>query len=371
MNIIEQPFGVNKKGATVPCFTCDNGNGLQIVLMPLGATLVQMYMPDAKGNVGPICLGFPDLTGYMGPHPSFGTTVGRFCNRIAGATFSLDGKAYKLSNNEGIHHIHGGERGLGRQFWSAEPFQNDTEVGVTFTVESPAGDMGYPGNIEVKARYSLDKNNRLRAQLSAETDAPTHINLTNHTYWNLAQETDKNIHQHLLEIDATHILAIDKDTVPNGDLIKISNTPFDFTTHSALSDNLSKLNQAHLQAENATKPILGFDHCYTQANPNSRANANTNRPEPLTFSAPKAILKHPHSGRCLSVSSTQPGLQLYTSHFLSGQAQDGHYTPFSGICLEPQAFPNAPNIDSFPSTRLDPGHTYQAEIHYDFWTEKS
>lgn len=363
MHIIEKPFGTKANGENVPSFHCDNGNGLALTLMPLGASIVQIHMADACGNVAPICLGFPNLAGYEGPHPSFGSTVGRFCNRIANSAFSIDGTTHTLANNEGVHHIHGGPRGLGRQYWAADPFQTTSEVGVTFSIMSPAGDMGYPGNLAVKARYSLAKNNRLTVQFSATTDAPTHLNLTNHAYWHLAQETEKSIHQHQLQIDATHILTLDEDTIPNGDLTQIDHTAFDFRSLTTVGDNLSKLSEKN----------VGFDHCYTRAQGRNPSTGSNTEPEhndsaPIIFSAPLATLKHPISGRCLSITSTQPGLQLYTSQFLSGTSVDANYPPFSGICLEPQDFPNAPNIEGFPTTRLNPDQTYSAEIVYNFWT---
>lgn len=351
MEIIEKPFGKRKhNNEIVPLFTCDNGNGLQITLLPLGATLVQVYMPDRNGNVGPLCLGFTNLAGYEGPHPSFGSTVGRFCNRIAQATFSLDGQQHTLVRNAGIHHIHGGPQGLGRQLWTAEPFQNADALGVTFWIDSPAGEMGYPGRLKVEARYTVFRDNRLNIAFSAITDAPTHLNLTNHAYWNLAHDLDKTIHAHQLKLDANHILAIDADTIPTGELLPIAGSAFDFSLTHPLGNKLAALSGSD----------KGFDHCYTRLQPDQ---------PPHLAQAPYAELRHPGSGRCLSVQGTQPGLQLYTSQFLSGNCTDGYYPAFSGVCLEPQGFPNAPNIGHFPSTRLNPGQNFSAEINYEFWLE--
>ncbi|MEJ2742108.1 MAG: galactose mutarotase, partial [Gammaproteobacteria bacterium] len=349
MNVTETIFGKTDQDSPVLCYHCDNGNGLSVSLIPFGATLVQVHTPDQFDHSGPVTLGFPNLSGYLGPHPSFGSTVGRFCNRIAGAAFTLDGIQHVLSMNEGKHHLHGGIRGLGRQMWHAEPFtrinQNQTaELGVVFSIHSPPGDMGYPGELTARTTYTVSSDNTMRIQFWAQTDATTHVNFTNHAYWNLALEQEKTVGNHTLELAATHRLEVDEDAIPTGHFLPTAGTVFDFSNPQQLDLKFRSLRDQNL---------TGFDDCY--ANPL------------IKHLPPKAILKSTLSGRCLSVSSSQPGLQLYTSQFLSGQPCDGGFGPFSGICLEPQHYPNTPNIDHFPSTKLIPGKDYQEEILYQFW----
>ena len=360
MDISETPFGKTNNGETTPCYHMYNASGLHVSLIPYGATLAQVQAVDKFGQLSPITLGFPNLSGYLGPHPSFGSTVGRFANRIADGVFTLDGKTHTLSRNEGAHHLHGGEKGLGRQWWNAEPFSlqatqtvsqhcpqtHSSEVGVTFSLISPAGDMGYPGNLEARTTYILREDNTLTIRFWAQTDAPTHVNFTNHAYWNLALGRQDTVHDHTLLIAATHRLSVDENTIPTGEYLPLVGTDFDFSTPRHIGQQLEALR---------TLDLDGFDHCY--ANPTAG------------HTPPKAVLKSAQSGRCLSIESTQPGLQLYTSQFLSGKAHDGGFGPYAGICLEPQHYPNTPNRNGFPSTRLNPGSTYEEEIQYRFWVE--
>jgi aldose 1-epimerase len=338
MSVTQTAFGTTGAGEAIDLFTCTNRAGLALEVMNYGATVVAVSTRDRTGALGTITLGFPNPAGYLQRHPYFGSTVGRYANRIAGARFRLGQATVRLAANNGPNHLHGGLVGFDRVVWDSEPFESDDEWGVRFTYRSRDGEEGYPGNLAVEAVYSVSETEELRIAFEATSDAPTPVNLTNHTYWNLAG--GGTILDHVLSIEADRYLPVDGGQIPTGEIAAVAGTPMDFTTPKQVGRDL-----LDLPGERA-----GYDHCFVLRH--------------RSAVAPAARLFEPGTGRVMEVATSQPGLQLYTGNNLSGFEPHGGFGRFAGICLETQHFPDSPNQPQFPSTVLAPGERYhQVTIH--------
>lgn len=338
------PFGALPDGTAIEAVTLSNSQGVSARIMTYGATLQSLVAPDRQGRKADIALGYDDLAGYV-QHPNyFGATIGRFANRIAGARFTLSGKTYRLSVNDKPNTLHGGAQGFDKRVWQIESTQSGASASVTLTLTSAAGDQGYPGTLHVTERYSLDEAGVLSIDYSATTDAPTIVNLTNHSIFDLAGEgSPHGVLDQRLTVPASHYTPVNATLIPTGVLQPVTGTDFDFTRGRLIGQDLRDGRDAQIVAGR------GYDH-------NFALDAG------LT-AAPKfaARLEDPQSGRVLEVWSTEPGLQVYTGNFLDGTrvGKHGHlYRMGDGIALEPQKFPNAPNEPKFISARLDPGATY-------------
>ncbi len=346
MKIEKTMFGKTTDGVEIDSYTCTNAHGLTLQLMTYGATILRLEVPDRQGSIKNVVLHFQNLDGYLQRHPYFGSTVGRFCNRIAGGRFQLDGEEYTLAANDGPNHLHGGIKGFDRAIWSAEPACTDDSVGVIFRYVSQDGEEGYPGRLTVEALYSLNNSNELEIQFTASTDKATPVNLTNHTYWNLAGAGTGNILEHLLELHADRYLAVGIDLIPTGELLSVDSTPLDFRSPRKIGSRLAQL----------TLDPVGYDHCYSlRSQDGSLALA--------------ARVTEPKSGRVMAVYTTQPGIQLYTGNFLNGSESAGGYQQYQGLCLETQHYPDSPNQPSFPSTVLRPGDVLKETTVYRFYVE--
>ncbi len=341
MKIERSSFGRTADGTEIVTFSCTNSHGLSFDAMTWGATLLAVDVPDRRGNVANVVLRFPTLAGYLQRHPYFGSTVGRFCNRISAGRFTLDDEPYTLALNDGPNHLHGGLDGFDRAIWTAEAVRRGESVGVAFRYLSVDGEEGYPGELAVEATYLLNDENELTTDLVATTDKATPVNLTNHAYWNLAGEGNGRVLDHSLEIFADHYLPVDRNSIPTGDVASVSGTPLDFRGASEIGGRVDQL-------EPGTR---GYDHCYALRGRNGTL-------------ASAARVVEPKSGRAMEVLTTQPGIQLYTGGFLDGTDLSGGYHPFDGFCLETQHFPDSPNHSTFPSTILRPGDVYrQTTVH--------
>jgi aldose 1-epimerase len=309
--------------------------------MTYGAIVVELQTPDRDGNLENVTLGFDQLDGYLGAHPYFGATVGRYANRIAKGKFVLDGKTYSLATNNGPNHLHGGELGLSRVVWAAEPVESDTAVGVKFRYTSPDGQDGYPGTLSATVVYTLTNQDELRIDYTATTTKATVINLTNHCYWNLGGAGSGTILDHQLMLAADEYLPVDDTLIPTGQLAKVADTPFDFTTPHVIGSRIDQV----------TGDPPRYDHCFAlRSRDGSLASA--------------ARVVHPASGRTMEIYTTQPGIQFYTGNFLDGGPANGNYPRNAGFCLETQHFPDSPNRQTFPSVVLRPGETYrQTTVH--------
>ncbi|TWU40361.1 Aldose 1-epimerase precursor [Novipirellula aureliae] len=346
MKINTDIFGATDAGLEISRFCLVNSHGNEVYLMNWGATLLDVIVPDAKGNRDNVNVSFTNLQPYLDEHPYLGATVGRFCNRIGNASFEIGGKKYSLTQNHGDHHLHGGNKGLTYQRWDSEPYQENGTVGVRFTITSPDGEEGYPGNVSVTADYNWNDQNELAIVYSATTDAATHINLTNHSYWNLAGALSGTALHHVAEICADQILKTDKDCIPTGELTDIEGTAWDFATPTALG---ARIDQVSANS--------GYDDCYVV-----RGEAGQLRQA--------ARVVDPQSGRVLEIETTQPGMQLYTANFLPGDGRSNGVGGHEAFCLETQRYPNTPNVDSFPSTLLKPGEVYKETTIHRFSVER-
>ena len=350
MNSIEaKPFGKTKEGTPITVYTLINSRGLKARLIDYGATLISLETPDKSGKLANITLGFPNFDGYEQRHPYFGSTVGRYGNRIAGGKFKLDGKEYTLATNNGPNHLHGGLKGFDAVVWKAEQIKEPSGVGVKFTYRSKDGEEGYPGNLDVTVTYTLTNNSELKIDYEAKTDKATVLNLTNHTYWNLAGAGNGDILKHELTIAADKYLPIDDTSIPTGKPANVKGTPFDFTTPHAIGERIDELKKE----PHKTK---GYDHCYVLRGQEGK----------LTLAA---RAKDPTSGRIMEIFTTEPGVQLYCGNFLGGGAGEGGYKQHDAFCLETQHYPDSPNQPQFPSTVLRPGETYKSTTLHKFSVE--
>ena len=343
MKISTSVFGRTADGQQVDLYTCVNAQGLVMKVMTYGAIVVELQAPDREGKLANITLGFDKLEGYLGDHPYFGATVGRYANRIAKGQFSLDGQTYTLATNNGPNHLHGGKVGFSRVVWKAERVESADAVGVKFTYTSRDGEEGYPGSVQATVVYTLTNDDEMRIDYTATASKPTPINLTNHCYWNLGGAGAGTILNHRLMLAADKYLPVDATLIPTGELAAVRGTPFDFTQPKTIG----------MRIEQVTGDPPGYDHCFVlRSQDGSLALA--------------AVASHPESGRVLEIHTTQPGIQFYTGNFLDGKAANGGFLRNEGFCLETQHYPDSPNRPSFPTAILRPGETYQQTTVHKF-----
>ena len=337
----EESFGTLKTGEKVTKFICQNANGLVLEMTDYGATVLAVKTKDKNDKLDNITLSCNDIAGYQELGAYFGCTVGRYCNRIAGGKFGIDGTEYSLATNNGKNHLHGGKVGFDKRMWKCEPIKKADATGLRFSLTSDDGDEGYPGKLEVTAEYLLTNKDELIVDLKAKTDKATHVNLTNHCYWNLSGEKSGKILGQELKIEADKYIPVDGDGIPTGDMPEVSGTPFDFADFHSIGKRIKLV---------GGKPI-GYDHCYVLRNQTGKM-------------ALAATVRDPSSGRSMEVHTTQPGLQFYSGNFLDGSDGTGGFNQHDAFCLETQHYPDAPNRPKFKSTLLKPGETYhQTTVH--------
>ena len=351
--ITREAFGTTTDGKSVDAFTLTNAKGLELRAITYGATIISLRVPDRQGHLDDIVLGYPTLAGYLEKSPYFGAIVGRYGNRIAKGRFTLDGKTYALATNNGPNHLHGGIKGFDKVVWSVDSSHQDSSATLTFSYTSPAGEEGYPGTLQARVTYTLTDQNELRVDYSATTDAPTPVNLTQHSYFNLAGAGSGDILGHELMISADRFTPVDSTLIPTGEIALVAGTPFDFRTPTAIGARIAQ-NDVQLKRGG------GYDH-----------NWVLNRKGPDLALA--ARLAEPTTGRTLEVFTTEPGIQFYSGNFLDGTitGKDGRvYQHRYGLCLETQHFPDSPNHSNFPSTILRPGQEYRSTTVFRFGVSK-
>jgi len=344
MRVEKTDFGTTRAGERVARFTLAGGLGVVAELIEYGATLTRLESPDRQGRIGPVVLGFDSLEPYLDCGAHLGSTVGRFANRIAGGSFVLKGRRHDLTRNEGLHHLHGGERGFDKVVWRGEAIGGEEEVGVRFHYRSPDGEEGYPGEVDVSVSYRLDRSGGLRIDYRATADRATPVNLAHHSYFNLNSGGATSALSHQVRIEADDYLVIDGDGIPTGEIRSVEGTPLDLRSPRALGSGIDALVASR----------GGYDHCFVLR---SREATPT----------PAARVTDPETGRTLEVRTTQPGLQLYSGNFLDGSlvGRGGvRYRRWHAFCLEAQHFPDAPNHPSFPSAVLEPGEVYAHSVVY-------
>jgi aldose 1-epimerase len=345
----QEPFGKTKDGKDVSVFTLANGRGVTCRLIDYGATLISVETPDRAGKSANITLGFPTLAGYLERHPYFGSTVGRYGNRIAGGKFTLDGKTYSLATNNGPNHLHGGIKGFDAVLWKGEQIVGG-DPAVKFSYTSPDGEEGYPGKLDVTVTYTLSMNNELKIDYTAKTDKATVVNLTNHAYWNLGGAGSGQILDHELTLAADKYLPIDDTSIPTGKPAEVKGTPFDFTVPHRIGERID-------QVKKDPHKTKGYDHCFVLRGQQGKLEL-----------AAKA--KDPKTGRVMEIFTTEPGVQLYCGNFLGGGAGEGGFKQHDAFCLETQHYPDSPNQPAFPTTVLKPGETYKSTTVHKFTVEK-
>ena len=341
-------FGKTRDGRPVDMYILANAHGLEMRVITYGGIITSLKVPDRLGQLDDIVLGFDTIEGYLKDPPYFGAIVGRYGNRIANAQFVLNGATYKLAANNGPNHLHGGVNGFDKMIWNALPGDTPEGLSVTLTRTSADGEEGYPGTLQASVRYTLTDKNELVIDYRATTDKATPVNLTQHSYFNLAADGG-DILDHELTIHASRYTPVDATLIPTGDLAPVQGTPFDFQKATTIG--------AHISADNVQlKNGGGYDHNWVL----DRAG---------TGLQPAARLLDPKSGRTLDVATTEPGLQFYSGNFLDGTitGKGGHvYKHRSGLCLETQHYPDSPNHPMFPSTILQPGQTYSSTTVFTF-----
>jgi len=345
----KQSFGKTEDGQPVDLYILTNKNGVEAAITNYGGTVVSLKVADRNGKFEDVVLGYDNLDGYATGKAYIGATVGRYANRIAHATFTLDGTTYTLAKNDGDNHLHGG---FNKRVWTAKDVSSIAGQALELTYLSKDGEEGFPGNLPVKVVYTLTDQNELKIDYSATTDKDTVLNLTNHAYFDLAGQGNGDILQQQIMIKADRFTPIDATSIPTGELRSVKGTPFDFTNSTAIGARID-------QDDQQLKLGTGYDHNWM---------LNNGTPGSL-FLAAQAY--DPHSGRVLEVSTTEPGIQLYTGNFLDGiHGKDGKvYNRRYAFCLETQHFPDSPNHPNFPSAELKPGQHFQSTTVYKFSTK--
>lgn len=348
-------FGKTSDGTPVEQYVLRNSHGMQATVITYGATLQALAVPDKNGKSEDVVLGFDDVQGYQSGKAYFGATIGRFGNRLANGAFELDGKRFQVPLNDGPNSLHGGPLGFDKRVWKAEPVKSKDSVGVTLTYSSADGEMGFPGNLKTEVTYSLNDQNELRIQYKASTDKPTVLNLTNHSYFNLAGAGNGDVLQQVATLHARQYTPVNGTLIPTGEIAPVAGTPMDFTQPTAIGKHIKA---EHPQLKFAEPKQGGFDFNWVldaKGDPGKLA----------------ADVSDPQSGRRLQLYTTEPGVQFYTSNFLDGSVKGKagkRYTHWSAFTLETQHYPDAPNQPGFPSTRLDPGKTYSQSTVLKFST---
>jgi len=341
MSIEKHLYGTLPDGGEVYKYRLKNSNGMEVEVITFGAIITSIRIPDRNGEPGDVVLGFDKLEDYLGDHPYFGAMVGRVCNRIGNARFELNGELFRITANEGSNHLHGGNRGFDKQVWKASTQKSPDQVSLILGYKSPDGEEGYPGTLLTEVEYSLNDKNELGIACRAKTDKPTHVNLTNHTYFNL-NSCKGTVYDHELFIDSDQITELDNESIPTGRILHVENTPYDFRLPEPIGNRIGEIEP-------------GYDINYVLDNKDHDLKR-------------VAAVYDPQSGRSLEVITTLPAIQLYTSNYIDKiKGKEGLiYKKHSALCLETQFFPDSANQQSFPSTVLNPEDEYSEVTIYRF-----
>ena len=352
-NIMKTSFGQLPDGTPVDLFTLVNSSGCEMKIAEYGCIITSLKVPDKAGRMGDVVLGYETLDDYLANNPYFGAVVGRFANRIGSAKFTLDGVEYNLAANDGENHLHGGLQGFDKVRWKGEEISSDDGPAVRFSYVSADGEEGYPGNLTVEITYSLSNNNELKIEYRATTDKKTVVNLSHHSYFNLAGAGEGDILGHEMMIAADQFIPTESSLIPTGELRDVKGTPFDFNTPTPIG---ARIDEDTEQLCNAG----GYDHCWV---------LRKGTPGAMELAA---RVRDTMSGRIMEVLTTEPGIQFYAGNFLDGSivGKDGKvYEHRYAFCLEAQHFPDSPNQSHFPTVVLEPGQEYRKATVYKFFTE--
>jgi len=352
-----QPFGMTHRGEAVSLYTLKNAHGMQAKVLDYGGIIVSLRVPDRNGRLDDVVLGFDSLGDYERGSPYFGAIIGRYGNRIARGRFTLDGRTYTLATNNGPNHLHGGVRGFDKVIWSVTPFQRSDSVGLVMNYTSPDGEEGYPGTLRATVTYTLTDKNEFIFDYQATTDRPTPVNLTQHSYFNLAGDGKGEILGHVVTLNADRFTPVDSTLIPTGEIKSVAGTPFDFRTSTAIGARIDR-NDEQLRYGR------GYDHNFV-LNKGGRGGKGGIEGD-VTLAA---HVYEPTTGRVMEISTTEPGLQFYSGNFLDSTLRGKQgvvYGRRSGFAMETQHFPDSPNKPAFPSTILRPGEEYRSRTIYRF-----
>jgi aldose 1-epimerase len=346
----KRDFGTTPEGKAAELYVLTNKNGMEVSITNYGGTVTSIKVPDRGGKIGDVVLGYDTLEGYVADKVYFGVIVGRYCNRIGHAEFSIDGTKYTLAKNNGDNTLHGGIKGFNKALWEAKDVSKDGEPALELKYTSKDGEEGFPGNLTTTVMYTLTNKNELKIDYSATTDKKTVVNLTNHSYFNLAGPGSGDVLKTVLRIEADKFTPVDSGLIPTGELKSVQATPFDFRKATEIG--------ARIDAEDEQLKLgKGYDHNFVLVK---------NKPNGLTLAA---RAEEPTTGRVLEVWTTEPGVQLYTGNFLDGSIHGKGgvaYAQRTAFCLETQHFPDSPNHPGFPTTLLSPGQRYHTTTIYKF-----
>jgi aldose 1-epimerase len=347
------PFGRTADGQPVELFTLTNAHRIEVRLTNYGGIITSLKTPDRSGRFDDIVLGYDSLNGYLHNSPYFGAIVGRYGNRIAKGRFTLDGTTYRLAVNNGPNSLHGGIRGFDKVVWTAEPFRTDSTEGVALEYTSADMEEGYPGTLRARVTYTLTDDNRLIVDYQATSDKPTPVNLTQHSYWNLAGDGSRDILAHVLTINADSMTPVDSTLIPTGEISPVAGTPFDFRTPMPIGARIDQRQNTQIRYGG------GYDHNFVLNRSGAAADSLVHA----------AHVAEPSTGRTLDIFTTEPGIQLYSGNFLDGTitGKARHIYKYRyGFALETQHYPDSPNHPNFPSTILSPGQQYKSRTVFAF-----
>ena len=340
-----ESFGTTNRGEAVSVYTLKNAHGMELRVTNYGGIILSLRVPDRNGQFSDIVLGFDSLADYERSSPYFGAIIGRYGNRIARGRFTLDGSAYTLATNNGPNHLHGGTKGFDKVVWDAAPFKRGDSVGLVLRYTSADGEEGYPGTLHATVTYTLTDGNEVIFDYHATTDRATPVNLTQHSYFNLAGDGQGDILGHVVMLNADAFTPVDSTLIPTGEIRSVAGTPFDFRAPTAIGDRIA-------EHDEQLRYGRGYDHNFV-----------------LTKTGPAARVYDPSSGRVMVISTTEPGLQFYSGNFLDGTLRGKGgvvYRNRFGFAMETQHYPDSPNKPGFPSTILRPGSEYHSRTVYHF-----
>ena len=348
MSITQKPFGIDLIGRNMTLYTLTNQSGASVSLLDFGAHLVSVKVPDKNGHLTEVCLGYDTLEEYDQKGGYVGAIVGRYGNRIGGSRFTLNGKEYTLFPNDGKNNLHGGREGFDKKWWKGQTLEDEKEDTVIFTYIAHDGEEGFPGKMKTQVSYSFDNDCRLTIRYMAVSDQDTVCNLTNHAYFNLSGSGD--MLDHTLWIDSDYITETDDELIATGNFLPVKGTLLDFNTERTIGEGVARKSECAI-----LNHVDGYDVNFVLKGEGLRK---------------VAVLRHPASGRSMHVSTTEPGIQIYTGQGLNQTGHDGvHYGPYAGVAMETQHYPDSPNHPQFPTTTLKAGETYKTTTIYHFCAE--
>jgi aldose 1-epimerase len=355
--VTREPFGTTDRGETVSVYTLKNAHGMEVRVLNYGGIILSLRAPDRNGRFDDVVLGYDSLADYVRASPYFGAIIGRYGNRIARGRFTLDGRTYTLARNNGPNHLHGGLKGFDKVVWDVESFESPEGVGLVMRYTSADGEEGYPGTLQATVTYTLTAGNELIFDYHATTDRATPVNLTQHSYFNLAGDGQGDILGHVVTLNADHFTPVDSTLIPTGEIRSVTGTPFDFRIPTPIGARIA-------QDDEQLRYGRGYDHNFV---------LNKGGDVPAQGQQLAARVYEPNSGRLMEIYTTEPGLQFYSGNFLDGSLRGKKgfvYKHRYGFAMETQHFPDTPNKPRFPSAILRPGQEYTSRSMYRFTVQR-